>query len=1125
MDPSRNTPVFFYTLPVPCITIGRDGYLQQINDKAAQVLQIRLPLSEQLPLKKFLALKDQDRFDGFLSQLFSSPKPHIQCEIDLQSGTGQITHIQLEASRCPGQACCILVLLDITPRKQAEEQLKSRERMLSAGARLAKLGCWRWNRLQDHFLPSDAFLNLHGCVTPKRSLTELASLVHPEDRLVVQQAFQTATQTGEPYEIEHRILREDTGELRHVRAYGEPVHDEQGQLTALFGTCQDITEFKLAQEALRLSEEKYRQIHESITDAYVMVDMEGRIIESNHAYQTMLGYSAQELKSMTFLDLTPEKWHEFELGMLKDVILPRGYSEVYQKEYRRKDGTIFPVELRVLMIRNHEGQGECMWALIRDITQRKHAETKLKESEERFRKIAEIAPVPLVITRISDATFQYANPLAASLVGLTPEQMVGMSATEFYADPTTRAPFLEAVVRQGQVRLTEMAFKKADGTPFWGLTSSARETLQDEDVILSAVYDITDRKQAEEALRKSEQRYRALVTASAQIVWKTDPAGNILEISPTWFELTGQNEADLAQWRWLKALYPEDFMQVKTTLLNAYQQGKPFQTEYRVQTVGGEIRHLRAYGIPIFEPDLGIQEWVGASSDETEYKTVSNALRESEAHLKSLTESVPAILFSATPEGTVTYASQAYYEMTGLTPDSLESGEWVKMVHPEDREWLVSIWQKSFSLGYAPPLEYRVLLADGGFRWVKGEVEPVRDNKGKILKWYGSIVDIHELKQLQMELEERDKQKDEFLSVLAHELKNPLAPILIAAQLLESKGLSDLELFQWAVGAIRHEAKHMSQLVNELLDVARVTQGKILLKKTRFDLCKLIVKKLETFRLMGEEKARRFHLQLPAVPVSIEADQNRIEQILANLINNAMKYTEQGGNVWISLETDNRIAVLRVQDDGLGIAESQLAGVFALFSQFHIGTEKGESGLGIGLALTKGLVDTHGGQIEAKSEGAGLGSEFIVRLPMVTSDYPALLSNPGYFVKEPSLEGKPRLKVLVVDTQEAMREAVVWLAANLGCEVLEAESCEQALKLAQAEDLDIIFIDLGLTDGEGYVFAEQVKTLCPSRMPRLVAVSSPQHNPAGSAVAKGFDLLAQKPLDLLILEKILKDLA
>ncbi|MDS4040620.1 MAG: PAS domain S-box protein, partial [Candidatus Competibacter sp.] len=273
----------------------------------------------------------------------------------------------------------------------------------------------------------------------------------------------------------------------------------------------DISVRIQAEQALRESEAKYRRLHESMRDAFVSVDMTGVLLEFNSAYQAMLGYSEEELRQLTYQDLTPEKWHAFEAKIVEKQVLERGYSDVYEKEYRRKDGSIFPVELRTILLRDAANQPTGMWAIVRDITDRKRAEAALRESEERFTKAFHLSPAPMAITEIDTGRFLDTNAQVQRMLGYTREEMVGHTSTELgvWVDPGTRERMIAQLRTDGVFREMPTRFRTKTGDVREVLWSVEIIHLGERNVLLSLIFDITERARAEEALRESEARVRA----------------------------------------------------------------------------------------------------------------------------------------------------------------------------------------------------------------------------------------------------------------------------------------------------------------------------------------------------------------------------------------------------------------------------------------------------------------------------------------------------------------------------------------------------------------------------------------------------------------------------------------
>ena len=372
------------------------------------------------------------------------------------------------ADLTPEESPCINVIEDNRAYYE-EEKSTINAALLNAGVRIAHLGCWEWDMTQNRFFPSEEFREIHGFSNTALSMDELLKIAHPEDLPSIRQAFNDAATRGKPYELEHRIIRQDTGEIRLVKVYGEPTFDQAGKPQKLYGTTQDITEFRRIESALRLSEGKYHELYACMMDGFASVDMRGHLIEFNPAFRAKVGYSDEELHTMTYQTLTPEKWHGLESTIIREQILKRGYSDVYEKEYKRQDGSVFPVELRAVLQADEAGKPETIWAIVRDISERKQAEQALRESEERFRLMADVAPIPLVMTRLRDNKILYVNTQFAGLFGLSRDDMVSRLATEFYVNPRRRMEIIQAVMLVGSVMNTEVHLKKGDGSTFWGL--------------------------------------------------------------------------------------------------------------------------------------------------------------------------------------------------------------------------------------------------------------------------------------------------------------------------------------------------------------------------------------------------------------------------------------------------------------------------------------------------------------------------------------------------------------------------------------------------------------------------------------------------------------------------------
>jgi signal transduction histidine kinase len=354
---------------------------------------------------------------------------------------------------------------------------------------------------------------------------------------------------------------------------------------------------------------------------------------------------------------------------------------------------------------------------------------------------------------------------------------------------------------------------------------------------------------------------------------------------------------------------------------------------------------------------------------------------------------------------------------------------------------------------------------------------------------------------------EVDRRKDVFLATLAHELRNPLAPIRNAAQVLGSPKLEPKQL-QWAQTVIQRQVKHMAWLLDDLLDIARITQGKLELKKQCITLSSVLDSAVEASRPLLDSKKHRFVVSLPSEPVILNADALRLSQIVSNLLTNAAKYTDAGGEISLTGNVENGMLSLSIKDNGIGIAPESLTGIFMMFSQVAGAAERSEGGLGIGLALVSGLVALHGGTVEARSEGLGRGSEFIVRLAV---------AEPNMLVTSPSDSGtSPKIgrRVLVADDNKDAADSLAMILEMAGHEVRVVHDGRAALSLAQTFRPDVALLDIGMPQFNGYEVAKALRREPWGANIYLMALTGwGQEGDRQQAMDAGFDRHLTKPVD------------
>lgn len=407
-------------------------------------------------------------------------------------------------------------------------------------------------------------------------------------------------------------------------------------------------------------------------------------------------------------------------------------------------------------------------------------------------------------------------------------------------------------------------------------------------------------------------------------------------------------------------------------------------------------------------------------------------------------------------------------------------------------------------------------------------VSPVRAADGTVIAASKVARDISERKVAEQRLQQSeealrlaDRRKDEFLALLAHELRNPLAPIRYALAANRKPGRTPEQCRQ-AEEVIERQVTHMSRLLDDLLDVSRITRGTLELKKTRIELTSVIGAAIETARPILEAKHHNLALDLPTQPVQLEADVVRLAQVFSNLLINAAKYTDPGGRIQLRAHQEQGTVAVSVSDNGIGISEEMLPRLFTMFFQSQRALERAEGGLGVGLSLVRGLVRLHGGSVQARSEGLGRGSEFTVRLP-AGAPLPEYLDAE---LEKESLTMDVGLKILVVDDNRDAADTCAMLLEASGNHVQTAYTGRQALELARTFRPHALLLDIGLPDIDGYQLAERVRATPWGRHAILVAVTGwGQDQDRRRAVASGFDEHLVKPISAETVESLLYSLA
>ena len=558
-------------------------------------------------------------------------------------------------------------------------------------------------------------------------------------------------------------------------------------------------------------------------------------------------------------------------------------------------------------------------------------------------------------------------------------------------------------------------------------------------------------------------------------------------------------------------IHPDDLPRVRAAENAALDTGRLESTEYRILLPDGSVRWLVSRGTVHSELSDQPAMLLGLLIDISGQRMAERALRQSENLYRAVGESIDYGIWVCDAAGRNIYASDSLLRLLGITQEQCSNLGWTDLLHPDDVEGTRAAWEECVRSGDFWYREHRFLGADKRYHPILAQGVPIRDEEGKVTGWAGINLDISRIKQTEDALREQDRRKDDFLATLAHELRNPLAPIRHAARLLGMKGLEEAQS-QTARDIISRQVARMALLLDDLLEVSRITRGRLDLRREWVSLASVVKAAVETSRPMIDYKKHEFTIQLPDTTVELEVDPLRMSQALSNLLTNAAKYTDPGGRIQLEVRVTDQEVTFAVKDSGIGLPASVLPSIFGMFSQVNSAIDRSEGGLGIGLALVKGLVTLHGGTVEAASEGLGRGSVFTIRMPgsCVRRNNAVALK-----AEQPERAGDLlRGRILVVDDNRDAASSLAMVLRAAGHAVVTGHSGEDALAIGAQEKPDAIVLDIGMPDLNGYEVARRLRRTDWGRSVLLLAVTGwGQKEDVQRAFGAGFDFHMTKPAD------------
>ncbi len=765
-----------------------------------------------------------------------------------------------------------------------------------------------------------------------------------------------------------------------------------------------------------------------------------------------------------------------------------------------------------------------------DFTQITKAEAALRESEERFRGLVE-AYAQAVWEADSTGAVVSDSPSWRAKTGQTGDELLGDGwLNAVHPDDRAHASlkWREATVARGNYDV-ECRLKDRAGGWRW-INLRATPTLNADGTVRKWIgmnIDIDARKRAESALRASEERYReselrlqlALDSGNIGIYeWRLD-TGEVI-----WDDrlraLRGLPPGQRPTFdSFIQSLHPDDRARVRVEIDRALdpKAGGRFHAEYRALTGDMSEKWISVTGTVFFEAGRAVR-MVGTAQDVSQRKRAEIERQKFVSLAEQSVEFIGICNLSFEP----LYVNPAGLRLVGLT--SAEAAAKVKVddfFFPEDRDFVMRQFFPGVLREGQGSVEIRFRRFDTGEAvWMLYNVFFLRDPDGAPIGLATVSRDITQRKRAEEALKAADRRKDEFLATLAHELRNPLAPICNATHVLVQEAgptlsTRDLGLLRM----IERQSRHLVRLVDDLMEISRITSGKVELKLQRVELADVLRRALETAWPVIDRVGHELRVALPAEPMALEADPVRLAQVFTNLLDNAAKYTERGGVISLTAARAGDEAIVTVSDSGVGIPAEMLPRVFDLFTQVDRSLGRAQGGLGIGLALVKNLLDLHGATVEAHSDGLGRGSAFVVRLPLSPVGAQAPMST-AIQTSKPMAR-----RILVIDDDHDVADSLVMLLETFGVEVRVAYDGEAGLEALRRFEPELVFLDLGMPKMDGYETARRLRELPEGRAVMLVALTGwGRDQISDRARDAGFDHQLTKPAAFEDLQKLLESL-
>ncbi len=737
-----------------------------------------------------------------------------------------------------------------------------------------------------------------------------------------------------------------------------------------------------------------------------------------------------------------------------------------------------------------------------------------------------------VITCDNDGNVTLLNTTAERLTGWTTEEATGQPITQIFpiVSESTRTEVENPAIcalETGEIVLlakdTMLVDKRGQEIPVDDSAAPILNAAGESTGVVLIFRDVSERRNMEQAQTDQTVLLQTVTDNATTAIFMTDENGYCNFMNPAAQDLMGFVIDDL------------DGIPLHKVIHHSHPDGSPLDVEdcpiVQTLTSGSEIHDYETHFVRkdgvFFPASCNAQPIMRSGNasgivleitDLTERKQSQLELEDSEARFSQLADHISQLAWMTREDGWIFWYNRRWYEFTGTTLEEMQGWGWKSVHHPDHVSRVEQKFRDHLQAGQPWEDTFPLRGADGEFRWFLSRAMPIRDADGNIVRWFGTNTDIEEAKRLQEELRETaarlseaDRRKDEFLATLAHELRNPLAPIRTGLEVLKLAPENE-ELQASVRETLERQTQQLITLVDDLLDVSRITRGKLHLRKSKVILQDIVDSAIEATRPVIDQARHELIVEVPPEPVELEADPHRLAQVFSNLLNNAAKYTPTEGKIVFTAEQHADTVVVTVEDNGIGIPQEMQENIFRMFAQIERSGSDGESGLGIGLTLVRSLLDLHKGSIEVSSDGPNRGSVFRVELPLMVEDPPPPSAATSNTTGNPTVNSK--LNILVVDDNQAAAEMLQMMVRMLGHQVNLAFDGQQAIDAAEKHRPDIILMDIGMPVMTGNEAARHIRKQSWGHDMLLIALTGwGQEEDRRRTRESGFDKHLVKPAD------------